>query len=210
MALQRLFLCLEESIFLLLFLALSFKTSLHWTEHPFLLLLSPELHWLHWSHNITRMCLPPLDSETPNRRGLLIIHLGDQMKHLTKRPEEVLYQNHPKGWVNIDSEALPFIAESVSLRSETLPGNSYAHECFRTQYSTQQIWWIKRCWKVLRSLVLKICTISFIPLGYIFAGGRSREFGSVMDQSDLMGKSRALFSNQVMRSTYCPFQMPNY
>lgn len=210
MALQRSFPCLEDSVFLILFLALSFKTSLHWTEHSFLLLLSPELHLLRWSHNTTIMWLLALDFETPNGKGLLIIHLGDQMKHLTKRPEEVLYQNHPKGWVNIDSEALPFIAESVSLRSGTLPGNSYAHECFRTQYSTQQIWWIKTCWKVLRSLLLKIYTISFIPLGYIFAGDRSREFGSAMDQSDQMGNSHALFSNRVMQSTYCPFQVPNY
>lgn len=33
----------------------------------------------------------------------------------------------------------------------------------------------------------EICSISFIPLGCILAGGMSREFGSAMDQSDLMG-----------------------
>ena len=58
--------------------------------------------------------------------------------------------------------------------------------------------------KVLRSLLLKICSISFIPLGCSLAGDRSREFGSAAGQSDLMGNSFALFSNQVMQSTYCP------
>lgn len=156
------------------------------------------------------MCLPPLDFKAPDDRELTT-------HYLFGGPNETFYKVACRGLASESPKRLikyrfwgPWTAESDSLGSRTLPGNSDAHEHLRAQlqYLTN-IWWIKTWWKVLRSLFLKICSISFIPLGYIFAGDRSREFDSVMDQSGLMGNSLALFSNKVMKSTYCPVQMPN-
>ena len=46
---------------------------------------------------------------------------------------------------------------------------------------------IKDVMKRAKMSAPEICSISFIPLGCILAGGMSREFGSATDQSDLMG-----------------------
>ena len=150
--------------FPLLLVAASFKTV--FPGQISFLSLSPGFYYSDYTTSQWCVCLPRTSRLLTGGSCCLFI-LGT--KHFTNWSIEVLHQNHPWSWLNTDSPG-PTLGLLNQFAGEwPLPGNSYAYEHLRIklQYPTN-IRWIKTWGKVLRSLLLKIWSTSFIYLGLCF------------------------------------------